>query len=80
MAKVSVEEYHRLVEAGVLGPVELLEGRVMMGGHALVFSPAQVRAAKRLGVTVASCVDAVLADPASRADVTAGLAAGEAMQ
>jgi hypothetical protein len=33
MAELSLEEYHALVDAGVVGTVELLEGRPMMGEH-----------------------------------------------
>jgi len=40
-----------------VGPIELIQGRVMAGSYEVAFSPAQERAVAGLGVQVASCVD-----------------------
>lgn len=49
---MTVEDYHRLAELGILGKIELLEGRVLLNGrYELVFSPEQVADARRAGIT-----------------------------
>lgn len=57
---LTAEQYDRLVEAGIVAGVEMIDGRIYMGEWELVFSPAQARAAAALGVRVFSAVDAVL--------------------
>jgi hypothetical protein len=47
---VNVDSYHRLIEAGIIGTVELIEGRLMIGNFELELSPAQLNAAWRLGI------------------------------
>jgi hypothetical protein len=69
------EDYRKLVDAGIVDRVEMLEGRVVMGAYPLIFSPAQTATARRLGVSVPSAVDAVLQDPDARAELMARLAA-----
>lgn len=76
--RITIGEYHRLIESGVLeGPVELLEGVIELSGEPLVHSPAQTRAAAALGIRVHSAVDAVLQDPQARAEVIDRLQAAE---
>jgi hypothetical protein len=48
--RLTIDEYHRLVEAGIVGPVELLDGRLVVGAFDLVFSDAQIAAARKVGV------------------------------
>lgn len=75
--RLTREEWERLVAFGVIGgPIELIFGRAVMRDYEVVFPPAQARAAADLGVTVRSCVDAVLEDGSARAELTARLAAG----
>jgi hypothetical protein len=57
------------------GPTELWNGRVVVGGQEVVFSPAQVRAAAVLGMRVRSCLDALLEDPEAVAEARAALLA-----
>jgi hypothetical protein len=71
--RLTPEEYRRLVEAGVLGKVELLDGVVYMSKYELAFSAAQVRDAATVGVTLPSPVDLVLSDPELRREATARL-------
>ena len=71
------EDYRKLVEAGVVDKIELLNETVFVGRHPMVFSPAQVAAAARLGVQVPTAVDAVLSDPGARAEVATRLAANQ---
>jgi hypothetical protein len=71
---LTVAEYHRLVDAGVVDHPELLEGLIVMGRYRLVLSPEQARDARRLGVTAYSAVDAVLDDDEARAEVAVRLA------
>lgn len=48
---VSTDDYHRLIETGILGEkVELIDGRVMFGEWELAWSPAQRAAAAMLGI------------------------------
>ena len=42
--------YQGQVEAGIVGPVELLDGRVVIGGFDLAFSAPQITAAADVGV------------------------------
>lgn len=51
---MTVEHYDRLVDAGVIDKVELIDGIVRMGHHRLAFAPSQVAAAARLGIHVPS--------------------------
>ena len=62
---MDVEHYRKLVEAAVIDKVELIDGRLVMGEYDLVLSPEQASVARRLGVPVRTCVDAVLEDPDS---------------
>jgi len=71
---LTVAEYHRLVDGGVVDHPELLEGLIVMGRYRLVLSPEQARDARRLGVTAYSAVDAVLDDDEARAEVAVRLA------
>jgi hypothetical protein len=48
--RLTSDEYHRLVEAGIVGPVELLDGRVVMGAFDLASSDVQIAAASDVGV------------------------------
>ena len=48
--RLTSDEYHRLVEAGIVGPVELLDGRVVIGAFELAFSDAQIAAAADVDV------------------------------
>jgi hypothetical protein len=75
--RMSVEDYDRLVDAGILeGPIELLDGIVQVSGFPFVFGPEQTRrAADELGIGVFSCLDAVMSDPAMRAEAALRLAA-----
>jgi hypothetical protein len=50
--KLTSDEYRRLVEAGIVGPVELLDGRVVIGAFELAFSDAQIAAASDVDVDV----------------------------
>jgi hypothetical protein len=73
--RMSVEDYDKLVEAGVLeGPIELLDGVVQVSGFPFVFGPEQTRRAAELGIRAFSALDAVLADPAMRAEAAHRLA------
>ena len=47
---MTLDEYHALVEHGILGKVELLNGTVWCGNHRLAFSAEQIAAAAELGV------------------------------
>ena len=58
--KLTSDEYHRLVDAGIVGSVELLDGRVVIGAFDLAFSDAQIAAALDVGVDLRP-VDAVAA-------------------
>lgn len=50
---LTVEDYFKLQEVGVLGEkVELIEGRIVMGPWQLAFSPAQRAYAAELGITL----------------------------
>jgi hypothetical protein len=71
---LTVAEYHRLVDAGIVDTVELMHGRIVMGRYRLVLSPEQARDARRLGVSAYSAVDAVLDDDEARAEVAVRLA------
>lgn len=73
---MKLDEYHSLVRHGVLGPIEYLNGHVVVGAYDFVFSPAQAAAARELGIDVPDCVDAVLGEPALRAEVAARLGEG----
>ncbi len=73
---MKLDEYHSLVSHGVLGPVEYLNGHVVVGAYDLVFSPAQAAAARELGIDVPDCADAVLGDSALRAEVAGRLVEG----
>jgi hypothetical protein len=55
-------EYHALIENGSLGTVEVPEGRLLIVDHELAVSPRQVRAARAVGLSPRSYVDAVLED------------------
>lgn len=69
------DDYYTLIEGGVLGKVELLDGQVLTNGRwEMVFDPEQARAAAALGVRVRCCVDAALEDEAARAEVVRRLA------
>jgi hypothetical protein len=70
---MTTEQFDKLIEAGLLDKIELIDGRIMQAGHELVLAPEQERLARRLGVRVRSCVDAVLEDPQARAELTARL-------
>ena len=61
LRRLTSEEYRRLVEARILGPVELLDGRVVIGAFDLAFSDAQVAAALKVGIDLraADTVDAL---------------------
>ena len=48
--RLTLDDYHRLVEAGILGRLELLDGRVVIGAFELAFSDAQIAAALDVGV------------------------------
>jgi hypothetical protein len=48
--RLTTDEYHRLVEAGIVGPVEVLDNRVVIDVFDLHFSDAQIAAALRVGV------------------------------
>jgi acetamidase/formamidase len=50
MPEFSLDQYHLLVARGIIAPVELADGRVMMGDYELAFSSRQVAAAAELGV------------------------------
>jgi hypothetical protein len=76
--RLTQEQYRMLVEAGVLDTVELLDGVLYMGEFPVMFSPGQVAAAAALGVSLPSPVDAVLADPTTRAELTHRLARNDA--
>ena len=75
--RVTPEDYRKLVEAGVVDKIELLNETVFIGRHPMVFSPAQAAAAARLGVKVPTAVDAVLNDPGARAELATRLAANQ---
>jgi hypothetical protein len=63
---VTADEFQTLVEAGVLGPVELLDGRVVMSArYEVVFSPEQALDAAKVGVRVPSCADEAREDAAA---------------
>lgn len=47
---MTLEEYQRLVAAGVIDKVEFLDGEVRMGEHRLAFSASQVQAAADIGI------------------------------
>ena len=66
---MDVEDYHKLVEAAVIDKVELIDGRLVMGEYDLVLSPKQASVARQLGVSVRTCVDAVMEDPDSLAEL-----------
>ena len=68
---VTAEEYDRLVAAGIVDRIELIEGRIVVGHWPLAFPPDETRAAARLGIRVRSCVDAVLDDEVSRREIAA---------
>lgn len=61
----------------MIGKVELINGRVVMGRYELVFSPAQHAAAESLGVRARSCVDALIERRELREELAVRLAAGE---
>src|SRR3954452_852735 len=71
---LTVAEYHRLVDAGIVDTVELMHGLIVMGRYRLVLSPEQARDARRLGVSAYSAVDAGLDDDEARAEVALRLA------
>jgi hypothetical protein len=49
--RITVDEYMRLGEAGIVGhKVELIDGRIVFGRFELAFSPAQRAAAAELGI------------------------------
>lgn len=50
LRKLTLAEYNRLVDAEILGPVELRDGRVVIGAFDLAFSDAQIAAAHQVGV------------------------------
>ena len=66
---MDAEQYRKLVEAAVIDKVELIDGRLVMGEHDLVLGPEQASIARRLGVSVRTCVDAVMDDPELVAEV-----------
>jgi hypothetical protein len=66
---VTADQWRILVEAGVIDTVEMLDGVAYMGRFPLQLSLEQAAVAAKHGVTVPSPVDAVLADPAARAEV-----------
>jgi hypothetical protein len=72
--RITADEYWRLVEAGIVDKVELIDGVVVMGAYALHFSPEQAAAAARIGIRVQTCLDVVLEDPDLRAEAAARLA------
>lgn len=75
--RISPQDWQKLVEAGIVDRVEMIEGRALMGRYPVVFSPAQTAAARELGVEVPSAVDAVLGDPDARAEVAKRLKQGD---
>jgi hypothetical protein len=52
--RLTVDEFHRLVEAGIVGPVKLFDGRIVIGTFDLAFSDAQIAAALRVGVDLSA--------------------------
>jgi hypothetical protein len=72
--RLTLAEYHRVVDAGIVDHPELHDGELVMGRYRLVLSAEQARDARRLGVRVYSAVDAVLDDDEARAEVAARLA------
>jgi hypothetical protein len=61
---VTLEEYQRLVAAGVIDKVEFIDGEVRMGDHRLEFAASQVKAAAQLGVDLTRERHSVTGDPA----------------
>lgn len=52
--RMTVEEYHRLGELGVLGDkIELIDGQVICGDYPFVFSAEAVAAARAAGIELA---------------------------
>jgi hypothetical protein len=74
---VDVDQFRMLREHGVVDhKVEFLEGRLVTGdGYELALSPAQMRAARALGLEPRSYVDAVLEDAQTLAELRARLSA-----
>ena len=51
MVRLSVEQYHRLHEIGVLGDkVELIDGELVYGSYGMGFNAAQIAAAAAEGI------------------------------
>jgi hypothetical protein len=69
------DDYYALIEGGIIGKVELLDGAILTNGRwEMVFSPEQARAAAALGVRVRCCVDTVLEDAEARVEAVRRLA------
>jgi hypothetical protein len=68
---VTLEEYHALIENGILGHTELLDGRLLMGegAYEVAFSPQQMRAAHKIGLSPRSYIDVVLDDAEALAEL-----------
>ena len=71
--RLTLDDYHRLVESGLLGKTEFIDSHITYGGHDLVLGPEQQRYAETLGIRVWGCVEAVLADERLRAQAVAAL-------
>jgi hypothetical protein len=49
--RMTVDEYFRLGDAGIIGDkIELIDGRIVFGRFELAFSPAQRAAAEEIGI------------------------------
>lgn len=68
---LTASEWDELVRAGVLGEEVYLrhDGQVRFGHHEFFFSPQQAAQAAGLGIRVRSYIDAILEDPAARAEM-----------
>jgi hypothetical protein len=65
--RLRADEFDKLLAMRLFGKVEILDGRMVAGGHwELFFGPEAERAAANAGVTVPGCLDAVLSDPELR--------------
>lgn len=50
--RLTLEDYHRLVEIGIIDKVELVEGRLMMGRFEIGLTDEQRTAARDAGIAV----------------------------
>jgi hypothetical protein len=73
---VTSDEHAALITAGIVPdqPIALWDGRLVWGEHDVIFAPAQVAAAARMGIVLRSCVDVVLEHDELRGEVAARLA------